>query len=303
MKDPHLLHVFSPTKYVSPFDINMAYEAHYDAVVPYCNITLDEVYGLTQDTIFSRRPEGVRRTGIFIGGRDFHLALEMLKAARDAMVPPFEVSVLVDPSGAITTAASMVALVERWLQKTHETDLLGKDVYIFGGTGPVGTCVALLAARCGANVSLVSHTGVTHAQQIAQACQDRYDVSFRGVDGSTPAAVREILARAHVVFNTAKAGVRVIDGEALAGAHELLAAADANAVPPSGIDGIGSRDAGVVLATPTGKAIGLGALAVGDIKYRVHTGLLQQMYYSTEALYLAYAEAFELAQEIVRRRC
>ena len=33
MKDPYLLHVFSPTRYVSPFDINMAYEANYDAVM------------------------------------------------------------------------------------------------------------------------------------------------------------------------------------------------------------------------------------------------------------------------------
>ena len=59
MKDPYLLHVFSPTRYVSPFDINMAYEAHYDAVIPYCNVTLDEIHPLTQDTIFSRSPVGV----------------------------------------------------------------------------------------------------------------------------------------------------------------------------------------------------------------------------------------------------
>ena len=68
MKDPYLLHVFSPTKYVSPFDINMAYEAKYDAVIPYCNVTLDEIHPLTQDTIFSRSPVGVKRTGIFMGG-------------------------------------------------------------------------------------------------------------------------------------------------------------------------------------------------------------------------------------------
>lgn len=303
MKDPHLLHIFSPTKYVSPFDINMAYEAHYDAVVPYCNVTLEEIHGLTQDTIFSRRPEGVRRTGIFIGGRDFHLAIDMLQAARAAMVPPFEVSVLVDPSGAITTAAALVALVERWLEKIHATDLRGKAIAVFGGTGPVGTCVALLAARCGAAVALVSHRGQTHAEAVAGECAARYGVSFVGADGSTPAAVGALLARAEVVFNTAKAGVRVIDAAALAGARALLAVADANAVPPSGIEGLDVRDAGIVLATPSGKAIGLGALAVGDIKYRVHTGLLQQMYDATEPLYLADEQAFDLAREIVRRRC
>ena len=66
MKDPYLLHVFSPTRYVSPFDINMAYEAHYDAVIPYCNVTLDEIHPLTQDTIFFAQP-GRRETH-----RDFY---------------------------------------------------------------------------------------------------------------------------------------------------------------------------------------------------------------------------------------
>ena len=41
-----------------------------------------DVATLTQDAIFSRGPKGVRRTGIFIGGRDLALALEMLDAAK-----------------------------------------------------------------------------------------------------------------------------------------------------------------------------------------------------------------------------
>ncbi|NIO83617.1 MAG: methylenetetrahydromethanopterin dehydrogenase, partial [Candidatus Aminicenantes bacterium] len=71
MKDPYLLHIFNPTKNVSPFDVNMAYEAEFDGVIPYSNVTLEEVYSLTQDTIFSRGKTGVKRTGIFIGGREF----------------------------------------------------------------------------------------------------------------------------------------------------------------------------------------------------------------------------------------
>ena len=34
------------------------------------NVKLEEVNGLVQDAIFSRGPSGVKRTGIFIGGRD-----------------------------------------------------------------------------------------------------------------------------------------------------------------------------------------------------------------------------------------
>jgi len=74
MKDPYLLHIFNPTRNVSPFDVNMAYEAEYDGVIPYDGVTLDDIHALTQDTIFSRSPTGVKRTSIFIGGREFALA-------------------------------------------------------------------------------------------------------------------------------------------------------------------------------------------------------------------------------------
>ena len=117
MEKPFILHLFTPTEQASPFDVNMAYDAGYDAVVPYTNVALDQVAALTQDAIFSRGPKGAKRTGIFIGGRDNGLAADMLDAARKAMVPPFEVSVFADPSGAFTTAAAMVAAVERALEK------------------------------------------------------------------------------------------------------------------------------------------------------------------------------------------
>ena len=114
---PYILHMFTPTPQMSPFDVNMAADAGYQIVVPYCNVDEDSVVQLTQDAIFSRGPKGVSRTGIFIGGRDVMLAADMLDRARQAMVPPFEVSVFADPSGAYTTAAALVALVERHLKK------------------------------------------------------------------------------------------------------------------------------------------------------------------------------------------
>ena len=117
MEKPHILHLFTPAAQASPFDVNMAYDAGYQAVVPYTGMRVADVTTLTQDAIFSRGPKGVKRTGIFIGGRDLALALEMLDAAKRAMVPPFEVSVFVDPSGAFTTAAAAVAAVERLLEE------------------------------------------------------------------------------------------------------------------------------------------------------------------------------------------
>ncbi len=42
MADKHILHMLSPLKHVSPFDVNMALDAGFDAVVPYEQVQLDE---------------------------------------------------------------------------------------------------------------------------------------------------------------------------------------------------------------------------------------------------------------------
>ena len=154
MEKPYLLHLFTPTPQASPFDVNMAYDAGYTAVIPYTGVSLADIGNLTQDAIFSRGPKGVRRTGIFIGGREIGLAADMLDAARKAMVPPFAVSVFADPSGAFTTAAAMVACVERQLARTHATKLEDITVIVLGGTGPVGAAAAALAAGAGARVAI-----------------------------------------------------------------------------------------------------------------------------------------------------
>ncbi|MBL8301538.1 MAG: methylenetetrahydromethanopterin dehydrogenase, partial [Ideonella sp.] len=92
MERPYILHMFTPGAQMSPFDVNMAADAGYQILTPYCHVALDAITGLTQDAIFSRGPKGVARTGIFIGGRDVLLAADMLERAEQAMVPPFVVS-------------------------------------------------------------------------------------------------------------------------------------------------------------------------------------------------------------------
>jgi len=297
MQDPYLLHIFSPDRHVSPFDVNMAYEAHYDAVVPYANVTLEDTTALTQDTIFSRGPQGARRTAIFIGGRDLGIALSMFEAAREAMVEPFVVSLFTDPSGAITTAAAVVAMLERRFTEAAGEGLAGRRLAVFGGTGPVGICVGVMAARRGAEVTLVSHQHLGAAQKVADDYNRRLDTQMRGADGSTEAAVAGIVAAAEAVVNCARAGVRVLSAAQLAGGAELRVAADVNAVPPSGIEGIGLHDKAAPLECGR-DARGIGALAIGDVKYKVHTRLLQKMYEADEPLRLSIEEALATALEL-----
>ncbi len=299
MKDPYLLHMFNPTKNVSPFDVNMAYEAEFNGVIPYTNVTLDDIHALTQDTIFSRSPTGVKRTGIFIGGRDFGLAIDMLEAAKKAMVPPFEVSVFADPSGAITTAAALMACVETALRKNGRAQgLSGANVYIVGGTGPVGVCAGILGSNSGANMFLASHRGAEAAMQAAAPYNERYGVKLQGADSSNDAAIRVFLSRAHVVVGAAKAGIQVLSRDQLAAAAELLVAADANAVPPAGIADVGVNDKGRALESTPAKALGIGALAVGNVKYQVHYRLFQLMIQAAKPVYLDHIKAFEVAREI-----
>ena len=296
MEKPHILHLFTPTGQASPFDVNMAYDAGYNAVVPYTQVTLDQVTTLTQDAIFSRGPKGARRTGLFIGGRENGLAVDMLEAARKAMVPPFEVSVFVDPSGAFTTAAAMVAAVEKHLKKNHGTDLDGKSVLIFGGSGPVGAAAAVLASQAGARVGIVGREDTTRARSTAEDCNRRYGTNVEPVDASTASLKLSMMQKADIALSTAKAGYRVVDNELLAAASRLLVAADVNAVPPSGIEGVEAMDDGKPLQAGSGKAVGIGALAIGNIKYQTQRGLLEVMLKADKPLYLDLRSAFAEAR-------
>lgn len=299
MEKPHVLHLFTPAAQASPFDVNMAYDAGYDAVVPYTGMALRDIGNLTQDAIFSRGPKGVRRTGIFIGGRDLAVALEMLDAAKKAMVPPFEVSVFADPSGAFTTAAAAVAAVERRLREAFGTELTGKRVLVLGGTGPVGTACAVLAAQEGAQVRLASSSALDRAQAACRLVRERYQLEVEPVaaDAST---LSGLVADAEVVIAAAKAGVEALPALALAKAANLLVAADVNAVPPPGVAGVGVMDDGAPLAAASGRAKGIGALAIGNIKYQVERGLFESMLAAEKALYLDFRHAFAKAREVAQ---
>ena len=296
MDKPYLLHLITPAKNASPFDVNMAYDAGWDAVTPYIKVELDEVAGLVQDAIFSRGPKGVKRTGMFIGGRDMVLAMDMLENARQAMVPPFEISVFADPSGAFTTAAGLVAAVEQQLKKAHDTALEGQRIVILGGTGPVGSAAAVLAAKAGADVAILGREK-DKADRVAAICNHSYGADVTGIKGDANDHKEEQFESADVVMGTAAAGVQVMSEENIASAQKLKVVADINAVPPAGIAGVGVMDNGEPLKNSKNGVVAIGALAVGNIKYQTQQYLLKQMYEAGKPVYLDFTHAFEFARE------
>ncbi len=300
MERPYILHMFTPGPQMSPFDVNMAADAGYQIVVPYCHVGPEAVAALTQDAIFSRGPKGVARTGLFIGGRDALLAADMLERSRKAMVPPFVVSVFADPSGAYTTAAALVASVEAALQRHHGSALAGRRVLLIGGSGPVGRIAAVLCAQQGATAVLSSHKGAAAAQAAADETGRRFGVALHGASGAGRDDLRAALAEADVVIGVAAAGVQVMSADDRAAATRMKVAADVNAVPPAGLAGVGPMDDGKPIDGTS--AVGIGALAIGNVKYQVQHRLLVRMRNAEQPVALGFAEAFAAAREFLAEK-
>ena len=296
-----ILHMFDPMPHNSPFDINMAMDAGFDVLMPYSDVKLESVYGLVQDAIFSRGPSGVKRTGIFIGGRNLGLAVDMMEAAQKAMVPPFEVSVFADPSGAFTTAAALVACVEKQLKEKHGKELKDCHGVVFGGTGSVGIATGVIASLAGADITLTDHLSVDTALAVANEYNGRFGCNMKGTYASSDADKARLITHADIVFCTAKAGIQVISADVLDDAKQLKVAGDVNAVPPLGIEGIKRNDMGAPLihAINSPGAVGIGALAVGNVKYQLQSILLKLMLETDKPLYLDFRDAYEKAKGLL----
>jgi len=296
MADKHILHMVTPLKHMSPFDVNMAVDAGFDAVLTYTGVTLDEVTGLVQDAIFSRPPKVGAKTGMFFGGKNATQALDMLAKARKALVPPFGISFFADPNGSFTTAAAMVACVEKTLNEKKNLALKGRKIAVFGATGVVGYSAAVIAGLEGADVTLVGYDGVKRVADAAQEIKARFEIELRSADGSDDAKKAAILANTEVVMCAGRAGVMILSGAQLAAASGLLIAADVNAVPPPGVEGLEMTANGAEL-TQHG-TLGIGPLAIGNVKYKTESGLFKKMIAAEKPVRFDFSDAFALAREL-----
>jgi methylene-tetrahydromethanopterin dehydrogenase len=206
--------------------------------------------------------------------------------------------VFADPAGSFTTAAAMVAKVEKALEKKFERGLKDAEIAIFGATGVVGFCTAVIAAKEGAKVTIVGYDGIERVKKIAAEMKSRFKVEVEPVDGSSDERKKELVETTQVILAAAKAGVQVISREHLSAADKLLIAADVNAVPPAGIEGLAvNANADPLEAT---KAVGIGPLAIGNVKYKVESGLFKKMIEADKTVAFDFQDAFTLARETAK---
>ena len=296
MQKVSILHLITSAKNASPFDVNMAYDAGFDKIVPYTNVALNEVEALTQDAMFSRSPSGVKLEALFFGGRDIHVALEMQKTAVMSMFTPFEMSTMADPSGAFTTAASMIAKIDSYLKQNNQI-LSQQSIAIFGASGTVGLTSALIAAAQGASVQLVAHKEVAQMQAYADNLYEKYGFKLQVVDGTNDTAKTKVLNTATVAICAALAGLRVLETTHFAQSKMLKIIADVNAVAPSGAAGVEvMSDGGLIVDT---QIVGFGALKIGQLKYKTQQKLIQNMLASDTPMHVDFNDAFEIARDLL----
>src|SRR4029079_2806981 len=79
---------------------------------------------------------------------------------------------------------------------------------------------------------------------------------------------------AELLLSAGPAGVTLVPKSAWAGRQGLRAAADVNAVPPAGIEGIEATDSGTVRDGVTV----FGALGVGGLKMKIHKACIARLF-------------------------
>jgi methylenetetrahydrofolate/methylenetetrahydromethanopterin dehydrogenase (NADP+) len=262
-----LLLQLDASPYPSVFDRVVAYDGGADEVLSYGGVTEAAVRDLVHGAMFTRGPKDLHNTAIFIGGTDMAAGERLLEAVKATFFGPLRVSVMLDANGSNTTAVAAVAKLQQ-----AAGSVAGLRAVVTAGTGPVGSRAAGLLAQAGADVTITSRRKPDPA--FIAGIQKRFGGTLRGVSMSEAAHAAIVLEGASVLLNAGPAGVRLVPKSAWAGRPSLRAAADVNAVPPLGVEGIEVMDNG---ADREGvKAFG--ALGVGGLKMKIHKACIARLF-------------------------
>ncbi len=256
----------------SVFDRVVAYDGGADEVMSYGGITDEVVRDLVHGAIFTRGPKDLRNTAIFIGGTDMAAGERLLAAVLKSFFGPMRVSVMLDSNGSNTTAVAAVSKLQQASDAAGGGNLAGRKAVVTAGTGPVGLRAAGLLARAGADVVITSRRAAD--SKTLDGLRQRFGGAVRAATLSDASQAGAVLEGAELLLNAGPAGVRLVPRDAWAGRKGLRAAADVNAVPPSGIEGIEATDSG---ADRDGVTV-FGALGVGSLKMKIHKACIARLF-------------------------
>jgi hypothetical protein len=284
-------------KHASPFDILTAIDVFPEAeILKYEDVTGEDAQKIVYDTIFPRGPEGAKHTKIFINGRDFKRANEILEKTRNSMIPPFEVAVIIDPRGAYTTATAAVAKTLELSVAKELGTLENKVVTVLAGTGPVGQTAARLYASEKAEVILTSRS-LQKATSIVTRINEEFDTErVRGIEAQTPEEIGQAIKKADIVLSAGAAATELLPLNVLKEhGKKCRIVADINAIPPLGVEGLDSDAYGKEILP---NIYGIGALVIGKLKQKVEAGLIKKAVEEPKGVF-DYKIAYEIAKKTV----
>jgi len=255
----------------SVFDAVVAIDAGAERLLQYANVKPEQVRDLVHGAMYTRGPQDLKNTAVFVGGANVIHGEQVFKNAIDAMFDPFKVSVMIDCNGSNSTAAAAV------ISASRHVSLEGNTALVLAATGPVGQRVARILANEKCTVYLSSRSLERSEecvdQLVAQGIpKNRLIAISSGDEVWTDKAIRE----SQIVFACGAAGVRLMTSEQLKQAKELRVAIDLNAVPPLGIDEIALTDKAVL----RGQRYDYGALGVGGLKMKIHKASVASLFES-----------------------
>ena len=283
-------------KHASPFDILIAIDLFPDAqILHYSDVTLRDAKRIIQDAMFPRGPGGAKHTKIFIGGQDVEKALGILEVAKKSLFPPFELSVIIDPRGAYTTASAAVAKTLKLFKEKGFGDFKGKNATILAGTGPVGQVAARLYAMEGGNVVLTSRK-LNRATAVASKINTEIGTTkVTGAQAAAPDEIGEAIKKADLILAAGAAGIQLLPLNILRDyGKQCKVLGDINAVPPLGIEGLKSTHKHKEFLP--GK-FGIGALAIGPLKIQIEAEMFRQAVESPNGI-VDYKVAHEIAKKL-----
>ena len=287
-------------KHASPFDILTTIDIFPEAaILKYENVTVEDAEKIVYDAMFPRGPGGAKHTKIFINGHDFKLTNNILEKIKKCMFPPFELSIIIDPRGAYTTASAAVAKsLELSLLKGFE-GLENKTITVLAGTGPVGQTAARLYAMEKANVIVTSrdlHRSISVATKINEEFESE---RVRGVEAQTAEDIGKAVEKSEIVLSAGAAGIQLLPLNILKEyGKKCRIVADINAIPPLGVQELKSKVDGEEFLP---NIFGIGALAIGKLKNAIETGLIKKAAEEPKGIF-DYKTAYEIAKKIVFER-
>ncbi len=272
----------------SVFDAVVAVDAGVDHLFRHGGVTPENVRDLIYGTIFTRGPDDLKSTAIFVGGSNVPAGEAILEVIKKTFFGPFRVSVLFDGNGANTTAAAAVLTA---LQACSDK-LKDARVVVLAATGPVGQRITRLLGLQGAKVAIGSRDP-DRAGALADRLHKATNAEILAFDLTTAQSLAGQLQDASVVINAGPPGVQILPASLWQKYTQLEALIDLNAVPPLGIEGVEPNDKNKTRAGIQA----WGALGVGSTKMKIHKQAIQQLFTASN-LVLDAEEVLALAQSL-----